>query len=278
MSQAVVTTSNMELTPMRVTFDGVDLGGTLGNISFTAKYMKANIMADQSGQTVRDRRVSGIEVTLTTELTEIQNKDIWKVVFPHATKIGTGTGSLAAIKFDQNVGDGDLANAKQLVLHPLSKPDADLSTDYTFFKAVASAESSITFGPTEQARLKIVWNILPDESQVLNKFFRYGSPAIVQTPAAAAAAVPGGSNVGNGTIGSVSVSNTYTKTETITLSCVTAIANGGVFFVEGSVSGPLGLATVGTPFVSNEIVLTVSDGATDFAAGDSFTIATTAAV
>lgn len=278
MSQAVVTTSNMELTPMRVTFDGTDLGGTLGNISFTAKYMKSNILADQSGQTVRDRRVSGIEVTLTTELTEIQNKDIWKVVFPHATKIGTGQGSSAAIKFDQNVGDGDLANAKLLVLHPLSKADGDLSTDYTFFKAVASAESSITFGPTEQARLKIVWNILPDESQVPNKFFRYGNPSIVQTPAAAAAAVAGGGNVGNGTIGSVSVSNTYTKTETITLTCVTAALNGGTFYVTGSVSGPLGLATVGTPFISNPINLTISDGATDFAAGDSFTIATTAAV
>lgn len=278
MSQAVVTTSNMELTPMRVTFDGVDLGGTLGNISFTAKYMKANIMADQSGQTVRDRRVSGIEVTLTTELTEIQNKDIWKVVFPHATKIGTGTGALAAIKFDQNVGDGDLANAKQLILHPLSKPDADVSTDYTFFKAVASAESSITFGPTEQARLKIVWNILPDESQVPNKFFRYGSPAIVQTPAAAAAAVAGGGNVGGGTVGSVTVSNTATKTETITLECVTASAGSGTFYVSGSVSGPLGLAIVGTPFISAPINLTISDGAPDFAVGDTFTIATTAAV
>lgn len=278
MSQAVVTTSQMELTPMRVTFDGQDLGGTLGNISFTAKYMKANIMADQSGQTVRDRRVSGIEVTLTTELTEIQNKDIWKVVFPHATKIGTGTGALAAIKFDQNVGDGDLANAKQLILHPLSKPDSDLSTDYTFFKAVASAESSITFGPTEQARLKIVWNILPDESQVPNKFFRYGALSIVQTPAAAAAAVPGGGNVGGGTVGSVTVSNAATKTETITLSCVTAAAGAGTFYVSGSVSGPLGLAVVGSPFISAPINFTIADGTPDFAVGDTFTIATTAAV
>lgn len=278
MSQAVVTTSQMELTPMRVTFDGVDLGGTLSNISFTAKYMKSNILADQSGQTIRDRRVSGIEVTLTTELTEIQNKDIWKVVFPHATKIGTGIGALAAIKFDQNIGDSDLANAKVLTLHPLSKPDADVSTDYTFFKAVASAESTITYGPTEQARLKIVWNILPDESQVPNKFFRYGNPAIIETPAAAASAVAGGGNVGNGTVGSVSVSNSFTKTETITLSCVTAALNGGVFYITGSVSGPLGLATVGVPFASNQINLTISDGSTDFAVGDSFTIATTAAV
>ena len=175
MSNAVVTTSSMELTPTRVTYNGVDLGGTLGNVVVNAKYVKSEIKADQSGSTVRDRRVSGIEVTVTTELTEIKNKDIWKVVFPHATQITTGT---AAIDFKANIGDGDLSHAETLVLHPLSAADADVTTDYTFFKAVASAESSITYGPTEQARLKIVWNILPDESAVPNKFFRYGDPAL----------------------------------------------------------------------------------------------------
>ncbi len=176
MSYATVTTSSMELTPMRVTFDGVDLGGTLANVVISSKYAKSNILADQSGSTVRDRRVSGIEITVTTELTEIQNKDIWKVVFPHATLISSGT---AAIVFKENMGDSDLANAALLTLHPLSKTDVDLTTDYNFYKAVASAESSITYGPNEQARLKIVWNILPDESVSPNQFFKYGDPAVV---------------------------------------------------------------------------------------------------
>ena len=176
MSYATVTTSSMELTPMRVTFDGVDLGGTLANVVISSKYAKSNILADQSGSTVRDRRVSGIEITVTTELTEILNKDIWKVVFPHATLISSGT---AAIVFKENMGDSDLANANLLTLHPLSKTDLDLTTDYNFYKAVASAESTITYGPNEQARLKIVWNILPDESVSPNQFFKYGDPAVV---------------------------------------------------------------------------------------------------
>lgn len=179
MSYATVTTSNMELTPMRVTYDGLDLGGTLGNIVISAKYSKSNILADQSGSTVRDRRVSGLEITVTTEISEVQFKNNWKVVFPHATKLGSGNTTAAAIDFLENMGDGDLTHAKALVLHPLSKPDLDVSTDYTFYKAVASAESTITYGPTEQARLKIVWNILPDESATPNKFFRYGDPAVV---------------------------------------------------------------------------------------------------
>ena len=179
MSTAIVTTSNMELTPMRVTYAGLELGGTMANVVISAKYSKANLVADQSGSTVRDRRVSGLEITVTTELNEVQFKNNWKVVFPHATKLGSGNTTAAAIDFKDAVGDSDLSHAAELVLHPLSKADSDLSSDYTFYKAVASAESSITYGPTEQARLKIVWNILPDDSVTPNKFFRYGDPAVV---------------------------------------------------------------------------------------------------
>lgn len=179
MSTATVTTSNMELTPMRVTYDSLDMGGTLGNVVISAKYVKSNILADQSGSTVRDRRVSGLEITVTTELSEVQFKNNWKVVFPHATKLGSGNLADAAIDFKEAIGDGDLSHASTLVLHPLSKADLDVSSDYTFYKAVASAESSITYGPNEQAKLKIVWNILPDDTSTPNRFFRYGDPAVV---------------------------------------------------------------------------------------------------
>lgn len=182
MSYAVVTTSNMELSPMRVSYGAsgseLDLGGTLGNVVISAKYSKSNIMADQSGTTVRDRRVSGMEVTVTTELTEVANKDEWLVVFPHATKNGSGTGTAASFNFLDNMGSGDQSNAKRLILHPLSKADSDKTTDYLFYKAIASADSTITYGPTEQARLKIVWNILPDDSVTPNRFFKYGDPTI----------------------------------------------------------------------------------------------------
>lgn len=285
-SNATVTTSSMELSPMKVSFgtagSEVDLGGTLSNVVISAKYAKSNILADQSGSTVRDRRVSGMEVSVTTELAEIQNKDLWKVVFPHATKIGTGTTTLAAIKFDDGMSDSDLANAKQLVLHPLSKAAADKSTDFTFFKAVASAESSVTYGPSEQARLKIVWNVLPDESATPNKFFRYGDPTIVSSAASAGAASLVGT--GNGTLTAITVSNTYTKTETITVTCLgIPAANRSNWSVSGSVSGVIGILQLtggagGTGnFVSNPVNFTITDGSIDFVAGDTFTFSTTAA-
>lgn len=171
-----ITPANMELTPMQVKFAGVDLGGTLSNVVISPKYDKAPIKADQLGSTILDYVVSGIAITVTTELAEIKNPDIWKIVFPNASLI---TGPPKAIQFNTNIGDRDSAHTGLLVLHPLSDAPAGNDYDYTFWCAVASAESSITYGPTEQARLKIVWNILPDTSVSPYRFFRFGDPAAV---------------------------------------------------------------------------------------------------
>ena len=78
-------------------------------------------------------------------------------------------------------------------------------------------------------------------------------------------------------MGSVVVYNGFTKTETITATCVTAVGAGGVFHVSGSISGARGLATVGVSFVVPEISFTIADGTPDFIIGDSFTVATVAA-
>lgn len=274
-SQANVQTQLMELTPMRAKWDGVDLGGTLGNILVKMKYTLADIKADQSGTTVRDRRTSGFECSVEFEVTQIQDEALWKKVFPHAELVGVAPNQ--KLIFKNVIGESQISLSKLLELHPLSKDDADKTNDFNFFKAIANAESQVTYGPTEQGRLKIVMNVYPDESTTPNRFFSYGDPAIVGTAASAAAAVAGGGNVGNGTVTGLGVDNVLTKTEIITLTLVTPQANAGVFHVSGSVSGPLGLATVGVPFVSGPLDFTVNDGATDFALGDTFTIATTAA-
>lgn len=272
-SSAVVTTSKMQLTPMRVTFDGVDLGGTLGNVTVTTEFAKAEIKADQSGDTVRDRRVSAMNISVSTELAQVADKDIWKVVFPHAKEVTSGPNKM--MYFQTAIGDSDLANAKILQLHPLALADADLSQDYKFFKACGDAKSEIVYGPNDQVRLKITWNILPDDSVQPEKFFIHGDPTIGLVSASAAAPVFTGT--GNGTLTGVSVYNGYTKTETITVKNVGAVVNGGNFSVTGSLSGPLGVAIVGVTFVSNEISFTINDGTTDFVLNDQFTIATTAA-
>lgn len=66
------------------------------------------------------------------------------------------------------------------------------------------------------------------------------------------------------------------KTETWTITCTAAAANGGTFSVSGSVSGAQANATVGTDYQAAGISFKLLDGATDFVVGDSFTVSATA--
>lgn len=271
-SNATVVTQNMDLGPMRVTFNGVDLGGTLDNVVLSMKYMKAEIKADQSGESVRDRRVSGTEITVTTAIAETELKDNWKVVFPHADLVEQLGNQM--ILWRERIGSSDLDNAAELILHPLSKDDSDKSGDFKFFLACASAESELTKGPTEQDKLKIVWNILPDDSVVPNRYMIHGDPSIGVVEASAATASYTGT--GNGVISGLAAGS-EAITETVTAECIAEASDAGIFEVSGSVSGPLGNAVVGVGFSSSRVGFTINDGSTDFDVGDTFTISVSGA-
>lgn len=278
-SNAQVNTQNFELTPCRITYKGVDLGGSLGNVKVNVNYDRANIMADQHGTSVLDRVSSGINATIETELVEYKNKDILKVVFPNSLELVSGGNK--AEYFVSDVGTHDVDLSGELLLHPLSKVDADLSGDWLFYQAIADGKSTVTFGPQEQIKLKIVWNTYLDTSVIPAKLAIHGDPSIGVIDAAAAAPVAG-VNTGNGTVTLQTAYNGFTVTETITVQCV-GQTSGNDFVVNGSLSGALGNVHVGAVstnfvnFVSPQITFRITQGSTQFAFGDSFTIATTAA-
>jgi hypothetical protein len=90
-------------------------------------------------------------------------------------------------------------------------------------------------------------------------------------------------NTGNGTVTSVT-GGPKTKEGTYTIKCVEAITNGGVFEVTGPAGyvGTVQIAPAGAgnseTFLSSEINFTITDGGTDFAVDDEFTIAVTEGV
>jgi len=285
-SVSTVNVQNLELTPARIFWTPpggakVDLGATLKNVKIVAKYMKAALHMDQLGKTVVDQRVSGIEVSVETELAEVLNKDNWKVVFPHALEVTQGPAK--SIVFQSAIGQKDQDIAGLLEIEPLSEALGAVAHKYTFFKAAAHADSGITMSPEGQQSLKIVWRILPDFSQSPARFFVFGDPSIGPINPVAGSVVVGGGNVGNGTV-TAAVATLAAITETLTVACVgTAGANGGNFYVSGSISGPIGLVDLpGTPggsatFSGGPITFHITDGSTDFAIGDFFTIPTTGA-
>jgi hypothetical protein len=278
-SQSTITPGNFELSPCRVTYKGVDLGATVGNVKVTIKEELAELKSDQLGKTIIDRRVSGFTCTIETSLAETQNLNNWAQIFP-AHKLVT-QGGFSNFYFDSAVGTSlaDLAGA--LVLHPLSRPNSDTSGDVTVYLAAANGASEYEFGPDKQIVMKIHWDMYPDFTTQPPRFLLFGNPTAGAVGASAGAATGATGNIGTGTVTGISVYNPSTVTQNVTLKCVTA-GTGGQFYVSGSQDGALGLATVGVGFVGaanglDQIGFTINTGGTAFAVGDSFTIATTAA-
>lgn len=87
----------------------------------------------------------------------------------------------------------------------------------------------------------------------------------------------GGTRTGTGTLTGIVAVEPGAVTETWTLTCTAAAANGGTFSVSGSVSGAMAAATVGVAYSAARIKFTINDGATDYAVNDTFTIPVTVA-
>jgi len=275
-SFATLHPTQFELTPCRVTYKGVDLGATKGNVKVTIEEKISPLKADQLGDTVIDQKVSGFNAKIETSLDETQLKSNWLVVFQAHKLVTNPITGQQNFYFDSQVGASMLSFAGPLILHPLSRPNSDLSGDIMIYLATAEPKSDYIFSPTEQNALKVVWDMYPDFTTQPPRFMLFGDPSIGIIPASAGAAIAGTGNVGNGTITGIAVYSGTTKNETITLQCVTP-GSAGAFYVSGSQSGPLGLAAIGANFVSAEIALLINTGATAFALNDSFMIATSAA-
>lgn len=169
--------NKMELTPMRVSWAGQDLGGTMKNAVIDIKIKKHNIVADQYGATNLDMRLNGTEITVTTELSQVRDSNTWAEAFPSA--IQTGSGVTGSILFQLPIGRSDLLAANLLTLHPIDRPDADTTQDHNFYLAHPAEATPITYGPGEQSALKVVWNVFPVlTGSGAPKFYKFGSLSV----------------------------------------------------------------------------------------------------
>lgn len=279
LSTANVTPTDIILSPARLNFNGVDLGGTMGNVLVGVKLDLADITVDQYGKTVIDKKVSGHHYHVKTELAEAKNVDHWKVAFPSAKEIVNG--GVKSMLFDMAIGDSLLSHAHPLIVHPLERADADKNGDFNIDLAVCLQAVEVKYDPSKQTGLAVEFGVLPNTGVSPARFFVYGDPTNGVVHASAAAAVAGGGNVGNGTIGTEVVFDAYTKTEVVTVLCVGA-STGNDFYVSGSVSGAIGEFHVAAAngsmhtFVSNQISFIFTQGTVQSAFNDSYTIATTA--
>ena len=175
-SQATVTVSNFDIGPAQVLWNGVDLGGTGGNVKIKFKYEKAKLTADQTGKTTLDMAISGMDCMVETEFQETRNKTNFQSLFPSATI--TTTSGHQHIDFGDATANRQLPLAAPLALHPLEESLSGNDYDWYFYKAVPMEDSEYDFSPSAQAKLKINWQILLDLTVTPGRLFRVGNHAL----------------------------------------------------------------------------------------------------
>lgn len=172
---ANVTVSSFDIGPSQVFWNGVDLGGTQDNVKIKFKYDQTFLMADQTGKTKLDAAISGMECVVTTSFLQTRDKTKFASLFPNAILSGV---SNKYIDFGDQTAVRELTYAQPLRLHPIVDASGSNNNEWYFYKALPSEDSEYTFGPTEQAKLKIDWNILLDLSTTPGRLFRAGDFSI----------------------------------------------------------------------------------------------------
>lgn len=262
--------------------DGIDVGLVSG-VKITIKELTAPVHSDQFGKYLLNEYFVGQEATGECTFDEF-NPQKMKLAFPQSAL--TNMGAVYKLSFGKQIGDDYLSIAKPFQIIPMNDDLTNKQRNYYFWKGVFTGESTIDYKPDGKLVLKAKMKFFIDVTQPQGVQLGYmGDPAAgAIVHAALAAAVAGIGNVGNGTVSGLVPNDLFTKTETWTLTCIHTVLHGGIFSVVGSVSGAKGNATVGSAYVSNiitpansEIGLTINNGLVDFAIGDSFTIAATAA-
>lgn len=175
-SQATITVSNFDIGPAQVLFNGVDLGGTHGNVKIKFKYDKKPLKADQTGSATLDMAVAGMDCSVETGFQETRNKTNFGILFPMATAVTTSGHQY--LDFKDQTATRQLASSAPLQLHPLEEALSSNDYDWYFYKALPIEDSEYTFGPAEQAHLKIHWQILLDLTVTPGRLFRAGNHAL----------------------------------------------------------------------------------------------------
>jgi len=88
------------------------------------------------------------------------------------------------------------------------------------------------------------------------------------------AVVAGGGNAGDGVVNGIAMGKA-TQLGNYVLTCIEAVADGGVFSVVAPDGTRLADAVVGVAYANDQIAFTINDGAADFIVGDTFTIPVT---
>jgi len=163
--------------PCTIFFGGVDLGHTLGGITFTAKRDLTKVMADKYGSTPIDFVLNGTEATIEFDAAQTEWYQ-WDKAMPETSSYdGAGIKDRADIGGD--AGYSLRQDAKVLIIHPIKNAAADLSDDITLYLAVNTGDVSVPYMVDKQKVMHMTFTALVSEAYGVGRRLGHVGPADV---------------------------------------------------------------------------------------------------
>lgn len=168
---------NVKLGVCKVLFDGQDLGFTKGGVDVTVATETHEVQVDQYGQTPINEYVMGRTVTVKVPLAETTLANLTKIM-PGAKLVTDATANTARVDVPVAVGQSLLDYAKTLVLHPIAKPEADKSDDFTVHLAATAGGLDFAYKLEDERIFNCEFKGYPNPQGIL---FSVGDPLAVAT-------------------------------------------------------------------------------------------------
>lgn len=154
---------DISVKPMKVIWNSIDLGSTSGGVEISLDTQSVDITIDQSGSNILDSFVTGVTVSLSVTIMELNATNYNAMI---ASTIGDSFtpaegGTFVGIGTSNNF-SSLFSKAQQLELRPVDATDS--TNSWTFWKAVAMP-SSLSFAADNASTMTVEFKIFPDSTK-----------------------------------------------------------------------------------------------------------------
>jgi len=164
---------NIKMGTCKITFDGQDLGLTMGGVEVTVETTTKEPKVDQFGDTVANETIMGRNITVSAPLAET-TLDNMILLMPGTTKVvDSADPTKMKAQITSGTGISLLSRAKELILHPINLPDSDVSEDLIIPLAATAGAMNFAYKYDEERVFNTTFKGYPDRTQD-GLLFTYG--------------------------------------------------------------------------------------------------------
>lgn len=151
--------TNVKVGACSVTFNGLDLGHTIGGVEVSYEPMHHDVSVDKYGETVVEKYLMGEKFTAKVPLAEVTIANLRNAI-PQATFAGAAN---KRITLGAAAGKKATDDAYQLVLHPLN--EGTRVRDIVLHKAYVASQIVLPHRNDEETVVEVTFEALLDESK-----------------------------------------------------------------------------------------------------------------